>query len=805
MTSIWQDLRYATRTLVGQPAFATVTLLTLTLGIGGATAIFSAVHAVLLRPLPYHDESRIVMVWETEPAEGIDKKVGTPGNFQDWRAQTQTIEQLSALAEYDATMTGRGEPMRLEGRRVGASLFHVLGVNALVGRTFVVEDETPGRNVVMLSHHLWQQIFGGDPAIVGQQITLNDEPRTIVGVMGPAFRLPRGRNDFWIPMIFNAWERQARGSHWLLAIGRLKAGVTLRQAQADMDVIARGLAQDHPRFNAREGLLVEPIRAEVVAGLKRPLELVLAAVLIVMVIVSINVANLLLARSSGRHREIAVRLAMGASRARVVRQLLTESAFLAMLGSIGGIVLASLAVATLRSTLPARLTDVADITVNAPILWFAITVAVLSGLFFGLAPAVLLSRRSGSGGLNDATRGSTGFHMGRTGRALVTAEIALAVVLLVAGGLLLRSFLRLSEVEPGFRADSVLTFRIELPRSRYPDPAKWSPMLDELMSRLETMPQVTAAGAISWLPLTTSGGSNALFVEGRPLPGPGEETYVVYRVVTPGYFRALSIPLVAGRLLEPADRADAPRVVVVNRTMAQKYWPGEAAIGKRVSFAREPQAGDWMTVVGVVADSKQFSLGEPVDIEMFAPHTQEPNWFAPSHVAVRTTGDPLALASTARAAVRALDSLMPVSDVKTLEAVVAGSVAPARFNTWIVTAFAIVALVLAAVGVYGLLSFSVAARTREIGVRTALGAHPGSILRMVLRDGFTIVLSGLMLGIPAALVAGRLLQTLLFEIPSTDVVTFVAITALLTLAALAACYVPARRAAGVDPVEAMRE
>ena len=804
MMTLRQDVLYALRLLARQPGFTAVTLVTLALGIGGATTIFSVVHAVLLQPLPYDDESRVVMVWETEPAAGVDKMVGTPGNFPDWRAQTRTIDHLGALMESDATLTGRGEPRRVEGRRVGASVFAALGVTAFLGRTLIPADETADSNVVLLSHRSWRNLFGADPDIIGQRITLNDQPRTVVGVMAPSFRLPRGPDDFLIPLVFTDVERRLRGSHRLLAIGRLEPGVSLAEAQADMDVIARYLAENFP-VNAREGLLVEPIREEMSGALQRPLSALMAAVLVVMLIASINVANLLLARAWGRQQELAVRFAMGARRGRLVRQLLTEAAVLSLAGSLGGTLLAWGAVALLPALLPTPLAGAGDIAINVPILVFAVGLALISGLLFGMAPVAMLSRRSSTTALNDASRGSTSGRFGRARAMLVAAEIALAVVLLVAGGLLIRSFARLTQVDPGFGSESILTFKIELPRSRYPNPSRWAPMLDDVIARLEALPSVTSAGAISWLPLTTTGGSNAVFVEGQPLPGPGEETYVVYRLVTPNYFRTLSIPLRAGRGFAAADGVDARRVVVINETMAKKYWPGASPLGKRVSFAREPRDADWMTVVGVVADTKQFALNEPIDIEMFAPHTQEANWFPPSHVAVRSSREPLGLASAARAAVHEIDPAMPVSDIKTMQAVVSGSVAPARFNTAVIGAFAVVALALAAVGVYGLLSFSVAARTREFGVRTALGAAPREITRLVIGDGVKVALLGLSIGIPAAIGAGRLLQSLLFEVAPTDALTFAAIVALLALVALTACYAPARRAAAIDPVEAMRE
>jgi predicted permease len=802
VSTILNDLWYAMRFVRRHPASAAALVLTLSLGIGGATAMFSLVEAVLLRPLPYAGEDRIVMVWETEPAEGVDKKVGTPGNFQDWRAGTRTIDHLSGLAQLDATLTGHGDPRRLDGRRISVSLFAALGVRPLVGRAFTAEDERPGAETVILAHHLWRDAFGADAGILGSRILLDGTPRTVVGVMPPEFTLPRGPDDFWVPLIFNDWERQARGSHWMLAVGRLKPGVTLAQAQADMDVIAARLERDFPRWNAREGLLVEPIRDEMMAGLRRPVLVLMGAVMLVLAIACINAANLLLARAGVRHQEVAIRAALGAGRLRLVRQLLTESVALAMMGAVAGAALAWLGTSALRSMMPDTLAPLRDIAVNVRVLAFAALVATATGVLFGLAPALQLTRRQ-PGGI-DADRTATSARVTRTGRVLVTVELALAMVLLVGAALFVQSLTRLTGVDPGFRPGSVLTFTIEFPRSRYPDPSRWSPALDQLMTRLEQEPGVQAAGAISWLPLTGGGGSNAIFVEGHPLPGPGEEAYALYRLVTPRYFTAMGIPLVAGRFFDRRDSGTGSRVAIVNRTMAQRYWPNQSALGRRVTFARAPRQDDWMTVVGVVGDTKQGSLGDAVDIEMFAPEAQEANWFPPSDVVVRTAGDPLSIADAARAHVRALDPSMAIDDVRTLETVVATSAAATRFRTLLVALFGSTAVVLSAIGVYGLLSLSVSLRRREIGIRTALGAAPKAISRLILREGLRLTGIGIAIGLGFALLAARPLEALLYDTRTTDPRTYAAIAALLFAIALVACYLPARRAAKMDPVAAMR-
>ena len=803
VSTVLHDLSYALRFGRRHPGSATVLLLTLALGIGGTTTIFSLVEAVLLRPLPYHDEDRIVMVWETELAEGVDKKVGTPGNFQDWRAGTKTIAHLAGLARFDATLTGHGEPRRLEGRRVSPRIFAALGVQPRLGRAFTAEDERPGADAAIIAHHLWRDAFGGDPGVLGSRIVLNDTPYTVVGVMPPDFRLPRGPDDLWVPLVFSDWERQARGSHWLMAVGRLKPGVTLDQAQADMDVIAARLARDYPRWNAREGLLVEPIRDEMMAGLRRPVLVLMCAVALVLAIACINAANILLAWASARHQEVAIRVALGAGRRRLVRQLLTESVAIAMTGALAGAALAWLGTTALREMVPDTLAQLRDIAVNLRVLMFAASAALVTGVLFGLAPALQLVRRRAAEGV-DADRTATSARVTRTARLLVTVEVALATVLLVGAALFVKSLTRLTNVETGFRADSVLTFTIELPRSRYPDPSRWSPVLEELMSRLEQEPGVLAAGAISWLPLTSGGGSNALFVEGRPLPPAGEEAYVFYRLTTPRYFRAMGIPLVAGRVFDQRDSGESQRVVVINRTMARRYWPDQSSLGQRVTFARAPGPADWMTVIGVVGDTRQDSLGDAIDIEMFAPATQEANWFPPSDVVVRTAADPMMVAEAARRHVRALDPSMAIDRVQPLEAVVSTSAAPARFRTVLVACFGGIALLLSAIGIYGLLSLSVALRRREIGVRAALGAAPPDISRLILREGMWLTSLGIAAGLGMALVAARPLEALLYETRATDAWTYSAIAGLLFAIALSACVIPARRASRLDPVAAMR-
>ncbi len=803
ITSLSGDIKFGTRLLARTPGYTILAVATIALGIATTVAISSVAYAVLLRPLPYADEDRVVMLWETDPASGYPTKGPSPPNYLDWVQRAKSFSSIGALAPYEASLTGAGEPVRLTGRRITASSFAALGIAPALGRPFLATDERAGNGVAIISHRVWTTHFGSDPTVVGRTIQLNNTSRVVVGVMGSDFRLPGRQDDLMVPFVFSDGERQARGSHFLEVVARLAPGVQIEQAQGEMDAIAADLALAYPRWNAKEGALVEPIRQQIVGDVRTAMLVITGAAALVLLIACVNVANLQIVRGVGRAGEMAVRRALGAGRVRIARQLLTESTLLALAGGAAGLLLAVVGVEILRGVLPPALADIADIRVDRTIFAIAALVTLGTGLIAGLAP-VLHAWQPTAGSMSEGHRTSSGVRTARTRHTLVAAEVALAVVLLVGAGLLLRSFARLSSIDPGFATSNRLTFRVELPRGRYGTPAKWSPFMDALTARLEAVPGVIAAGGTSWLPLADSGGSNGLYVEGRPLPQPGESTFAIYRLATPGYFRAMGITIVRGRAFDSTDTATSPRVGIVNETLAARTWPNEDPIGKRVSFSRNPTERDWITVIGVARDARITTLTDPAAIAMYGAHTQDPYWFPPTHIVLHTSGDPLAIASAAREQVRALDASVPVADIKPAGELVAEQVAEPRFQSLLITSFGAAALALAAVGIYGMLSFSTAARRREFAVRLALGAAPREIVRIVFSSAIRVTTAGLLAGGVLAAIAARSMATLLYDIRPFDGVAFAAACAGIAVIAVAAACMPARRAARVDPAGALK-
>ena len=804
MTSLVADVKYGLRMLVRNPGFAGLAVATLALGAGLTAAMVSVAWDALERPLPFRDEPRVVTLWEYAPSKNNLHGAATPANFLDWRSRSQTFSHIGALAAYSAIVASDGDTVRVAGRRVTGDVFAALGIEPLLGRTIEPGDERPGNAVVVLSHRVWQQQFGADPAIVGKTVTINEARHQVIGVLEPDFLLPGGDDAVFVPWVFNDFELGARKSHYVTVVARIKSDVSLEQAQADMRVVADGLAREYPDANLGESVLVEPIRLSLVGDIKPALLMLTGAVSLVLLIACVNVANLLLARAAVRRQEFAVRMALGAGRARLLRQLLAESAILAVLAGGLGFVIAYGAVALLGEVLPASLTRSGPIALNPAVAAAGTAMSALTGLLFGLTPALQFWTESVTGSMRES-RPTASRSAAVTRRVLVTVQIGLALVLLVVAGLLMRSFVRLMNVDPGFRPDELLTMRIELPRGRYQGPAEWKPFYDRVLEELHAVPGVTSAGGISWLPLASDGGSNAVFVEGRDLPGPNDSQYAIYRLVTPGYFTTIGIPIVEGRDFTSADRIGGLRVGAINQTLAARLWPGEHALGKRLTFSRAPGPEDWITIVAIVGDTHHASLAEPVDIELYSPYTQDPNWFPPSDLVLRTTGEPGAIAAVVRQRLREIDPLVPISDVQSMESVIGRSVAEPRFLFLLVGILGLAALILAAVGIYGLLAFSVALRSREIGVRTALGATSLDIVRMVLGEGVRLALAGIALGLVAAFLGTRSLGALLFEIEPFDPMTFTSIAGLLLLVAVAACYLPARRAARVDPVRVLRD
>ena len=806
---LWQDLRYGLRTLVRNPGFTFVAVIALALGIGANSAIFSVVNTVLLRPLPYKDPDRLVMVWEDDTKGGYPRDTPAAANYIDWRNQNQVFAGMAALADQSFNLTGAGEPERIDGRRVSADLFPLLGVEPQLGRAFTPEEDQPGANrVVIMSHGLWQRRFGADGNIIGKPLTFNGASFTVVGVMPPHFQFPSREVELWVPIAFTAQEAANRGRHYLQVIARLKPGVTLQQARAEMNTIAARLQQQHPDQNTGLGAAVTPLHEHVAGDIKPALLVLLGAVGFVLLIACANVANMLLARAAARQKEIAVRVALGASRWRLLRQFLAESVLLAALGGGVGLLLAVWGVSLLKTFIPENISQVRAITVDAKVLIFTLLVSLLTGLIFGLAPAAHASILNLNETLKEGGRDSAAGSRGNRIRGLlVVGEVAVSLVLLIGAGLLINSFLRLRNVDPGFRTDNLLTMSVVLPQQKYPDRARRSAFYTELVRRVEALPGVKSAAVANWIPLVRQGDSIGFSIEGRPDPAPGQgkRPTVVTRVVHPHYFRTMGIQFLRGREFGEQDKVDSPAAAVISETMARRFWPGEDPLGKRITPGRPDSTDpdDWVTIVGVVKDVRQFELVADPKPQMYLSYVQA-GFFAPRHLVVSTNVEPLSLAATVRKAVWEIDKDQPVSDVSTMEDVLSESIARQRFSMLLLGIFAALALALAAVGIYGVLSYSVAQRTHEMGVRMALGAQRSDVLRLVVGQGLKLVLVGVALGLAAAFVLTRVMSSLLFGVSATDPTTFITISLVLTGVAVLASYIPARRATKVDPMIALR-
>jgi len=807
MGDIAQDLRYGLRTLRKNPGFTSVAVLALALGIGANSAIFSVVNTVLLQPLPYKNPAQLVMLWENATHLGFPKNTPSPANFLDWRGQNTVFTGMAAMAPKNFNLTGVGEPERLDGRRVSANLFDLLGVQPRLGRGFLPREDTPGAHVVILSHGLWQRRFGSDPRIIGQALNLNGESYSVVGVMPPGIDLPgfdNWKDQLWVPIAFPSEEAQSRGNHYLEVIARMKPGVTLKQAKAEMETIAARLAQQYPKENLRIGTVVNPLHEEVVGDIRPALLVLLGAVGFVLLIACANVANLLLARAAVRQKEIALRLALGASRSRLTRQFLTESVLLALLGAAVGLMFAFAGLRILKTFIPDTISQADSIGIDANVLVFTALVAVVTGLVFGLAPAAQASNFNLNETLNEGGRDAAGGSKGARLRGLlVIAEVAVSFVLLIGAGLLINSFLHLRNVDPGFRADHLLTAKIDLPELKYPDKEHRIPFLDEVLRRVNTLPGVESAALAGNLPLTYNGDSMYIAVEGIPDPPTDQQMDVIYRAIGPGYFSAMGIPLVRGRDFTDQDTTETGYTVVVSEKLAQHFWPGQDPIGKRLKPGSTASDSPWRDVIGVVKDVRQNDFLAAPKMQMYMSYRQLKS-LAPNALVVRTRVEPMSLATALRNAVWAVDKDQPVSNIDTMEHIVAGAVARQRFSTMLLGIFATLALMLAAVGIYGVMSYSVAQRTHEIGIRMALGARRSDVLKMTVKQGLKLVAIGVVIGLVAAFVLTRVMASLLFGVSTTDPVTFFSISLVLMGVAMLASYIPALRATKVDPMVALR-
>ncbi|HWS87835.1 MAG TPA: ABC transporter permease [Pyrinomonadaceae bacterium] len=801
MRTLWQDVRFGLRLLWKRPGFTAVALAVLALGVGANTAIFSVVNAVLLRPLPYPGAERVVSFDGVNPSKGIEESNMSAPDFADWREQARSFEALAIYVQGGTNLTGADEPERVTAAWVGPDFFRVIGVGAARGRALLPEDERPGGAAVVISHGLWQRRFGSDPGAVGRTVQLGGRNWEIVGVMPAGFDFPQ-RAQVWGPLQLDLSD-EPRDNRSYNVVGRLREGVTLEAAQAEMDALSARLAAAYAVTNAGWGVDLDPLKDELVGELKTTLFMLLAGVGLLLLIACANVANLLLARATGRRREIALRLALGASRARVARQMLTEGVLLSSAGGALGAALSVWLTDLLVALAPADTPRLAEASADWRVLLFAVAASVLTGVAFGLAPAWQASRYDLNEPLKEGGRGLSGSRS-RLRSGLVVAEVALSLLLLAGAGLLVKSFTRLQAVDPGFDPEGVITMRVSLPGARYREPARKAEFYAALTERLKAVPGVEAAGATISLPL---GGSNysvgrGFIREGRP-ETPEEAQNASYAVVTPDYFRALRVPVRAGRAFDERDNMESTKVVVINEAFARKAFPGEDPLGKRIHIWRDEKF--LREVVGVVGDVKPDSLdAKEAALQMYVPHRQDAGWGGLSLVVRARGAEPESLVGRVREEVRALDSQLPVYDVKTLRQVVANSTAYRRVAMFLMAGFACSALLLAGVGLYGVVSYSVAQRTREIGVRLALGAQGRDILGLVVRQGMLLTLLGLGAGLACALALTRLIAGLLYGVSAADPLVYVAVSLLLAAVALLACIIPARRAAKVDPMVALR-
>ncbi|HEX6133866.1 MAG TPA: ABC transporter permease [Longimicrobiales bacterium] len=806
MDHFLRDIGYALRALARNPGFAAAAVLTLALGIGANTAIFSVVYGILLRPLPYPDAGRIHVVWNDNTREGIERDVTSFPNFSDWRARADAFEAMAGFTRSGfASVTDGGDPEQLRVTYVTEDFLSVFGVSPAIGRGFTADEMRPGADqTALLSDRLWQRRFGGDGGIVGRTIMLNGLPYVIAGVMPPSFAYPAD-SEIWLPLAPTELA-EARSALWLSVIGRLRPGVEPALAQQQMDGVAEQLAEEYPGPNTGAGILLEPLRQTITGDVRTPLLVLLSAVAVVLLIGCANVANLLLARGAVRRRELAVRAALGAGRGRVARQLLTESVLLAVVGGAVGCMFAIWAVGAIVSLAPAEVPRLDAVRVDGAVLGFTLLVSVVTGLLFGLAPLLQLRGTDVMSALREEGR-SIGSRtaVGRLRPILVSAEVGLALVLLVAAGLLIRSFAALNAVDPGFDPAAALTFRITVPVSRYETGDDVRRFHDALQQRLASLPGVRTVGATSTLFISRLPNMSSITREGdppRPPDAPVES--VVIESATPGFFEAMGMRVVQGRELRADDRQDGVPVAIVNTSFVQRYYPDTDPIGRRFTFGDPADtAAVWLEIAGVIEDTRRAGLAEDIRPESYRPHAQSPTR-ALTYV-VRAQGDPLALVPAIRSTVGELDPQLPIAAVTTLEDSLAESLAARRFTMLLLAAFAALAATLAAIGIYGVVAYLVAQRTRELGVRMALGAHRTDVLRLVLVQSLVHVLPGIVLGTAAALALTRLLRSQLFGIPPHDLLTFAAVPLGVFTISMIATLLPARRASAVDPMIALRQ
>jgi putative ABC transport system permease protein len=804
METLLADIRYASRMLIRRPTFTVIAVVTLALGIGANTAIFSVVNAVLLNPLPYEQPSELFLLWLQHPSTNQFQQPVSFPDFTDWQSQSQSFERVVGTRTVSVNLTDGDEPERVNGARVSADFLSTFRISPLAGRDFLDSENRPGgAPVAMLGYTLWQQRYGGDASLVGRTVSIDSTSYTIVGVLPKGFCYPTRDTQIYVPLIQGKNET-ARGSRFLRVTARLRPGVSIREAQAEMDTIAARIAEQNPDSNAEAGVQVIPLHEEVVGQIRPALMILFGAAACVLLIACANVANLLLARASARRAELAVRTALGASRSRLIRQLLTESVLLSFVGGLLGLLIALWGVPTLTSISASSIPRVEEVSVSFKALMFTLLISIATGVLFGIAPALQSSTRGLSENLKEGRRGATGgATQQRILNLLVAAEVALAVVLLAGAGLMVRSFVSISGVSSGFNPKGVLTIGIGLTQPVYADIQQQSRFYERLADKVSAIPGVESTAGINRVPLLGFNASTSFTFQHKPVQQ-GNEPTADCRVATPNYFKAIGIPLLQGREFTERDTKDAPFVAVINRAMAEQFLPGEDPIGKRIQIYPNPPL--WREVVGVCGDVKLLGLDATTNPAIYVPATQNPYSGAmrSSFLVVRTTADPNGVVAAIRGVMKTVDPGVPVAQVRMLEDIVSDSVAPQRLNMWLLVSFACLAALLAAVGIYGVMAYSVSQRTHEIGVRMALGAGSRDMLYMVLFDGAKVTAAGMAAGLAAAFALTRVMSTLLYKVSAADPITYAGISVLIVGVSLLASYIPARKASRVDPMVALR-
>ena len=813
METFWKDLRYGFRTLTRNRGFALIAVVSLALGIGANTAIFSVVNTVLLKPLPFAEPERLMMVWEDQSQIGFPRSDVAAANYVDWKQQNQSFEDMAALNWKNFNLTGDGDPERILAHGASANFFPLLGVQPVIGRNFTRDEDKPdAARVAILGYGLWKGRYGGDPGTLGRDIVLNDEKHTVIGVLPSGFQFLAGDVGVWVPIALTSYQLADRDNHYLTVVGRTKTGVSLEAAQTDIQMITDRIAHDFPDYAQNLKAVIVPVREQLTGRVRQSLIVLLVAVGFVLLIACANIAGLLVSRAAARRKEIAVRTALGASRLRIIRQLLTESVLLAGLGGSLGLLVAAWSFNLLKQLIPEGMVYSTELKIDLPVLGYAMAVSVFTGIVFGLAPALQATKIDLNQALKQGGgRTSSGAPGHRLRSIFVVAEVALALVLLIGAGLMIRTVFNLRDQYSVFQPEKLLTLRTTLPDNKYRDLREYIRtehprrlgFYQQVLERVSVLPGVVSAGYTTSVPLAWKGGANGFIIEGVQ-PEPGSFPNAIHRQVSAGYFQTIGISLREGRFFDERDSEQSQPVTIVNESLARAYWPADRAIGKRFKLGT-PNA-PWMTIVGIVADVRQMGMDVPVKAEMYIPYRQNSShpWYGPRDLVIRTSGEPLTLVSAVREAIRSVDPDQPISNIATMDQLLTKETGSRRLGMILLSGYAGLALLLASLGIYGVLSYLVVQTTPEIGVRLAMGAQPGDILGLVLKEGAALILIGVVIGGVAAFALTRLMASLLFGVSATDPLIFLMISLLLTMVALAACFLPALRATKVDPMVALR-